>query len=113
MTQTPTPRREPRQKMPPLIRRSGLSSHWYLVTRYRIDGSSIVASTKYDVTDQMEHHIAEARAALLSELEEAVAALRTPSGRSSASYDVMTRAGAFDDVIQLIHDKQGRPEEER
>jgi hypothetical protein len=57
--------------MKPLIRKSGLSDppRWYVVTRYREDPKHpgvIVATTKYDVTDQMEHHIKEAVAAISS-----------------------------------------------
>lgn len=46
--------------MKPLIRMSNLTGtpQYYLLTRYRIDGRSVVASTKYDVTDQIEALIA-------------------------------------------------------
>jgi hypothetical protein len=42
--------------MKPLIRRSDLSDppRYYVLTRYRIDGNTVIASTKYDVTDQIE-----------------------------------------------------------
>jgi hypothetical protein len=40
----------------PLIRRSDLTDppRYYLLTRYRIDGDTLIAFTKYDVTDQIE-----------------------------------------------------------
>ena len=55
--------------MKPLIRRSDLSkpSRYYLLTRYRIDGPSVVASTKYDVTDEIEPLLSEARRLALAE----------------------------------------------
>lgn len=43
--------------MTPLIVQSGLTGQWYVLTRYRTverDGKArIIASVKYDVTDQM------------------------------------------------------------
>ena len=42
--------------MKPLVRRSSLTNppRYYVVTRYRMDGDAVVATTKYDVTDQIE-----------------------------------------------------------
>ena len=36
----------------PLLRVSGLSGNVYLITRYRERGDHILATTKYDVTDE-------------------------------------------------------------
>lgn len=42
--------KEPAKRATPQIMRSPLTGNWYVVTRFRSDGS---AQTKYDVTDQV------------------------------------------------------------
>ena len=44
--------------MKPLIRPGGLSHSWWLLTRYTVKGDAIVASTKYDITDQIDAIVA-------------------------------------------------------
>lgn len=48
--------------MKPLIRPGGLSHSWYLLTRYTVKDDAIVASTKYDITDQIDAIIEQATA---------------------------------------------------
>jgi hypothetical protein len=91
--------------MKPLIRRSDLTDppRYYVLTRYHIDGPSVVASTKYEVTDQIEALFpAAASSPAAPGLRETPGELRTAMRADPLGYRE-GRAAVWAELAEYVH----------